>query len=101
MVGDEVEESTGEASGEQPKLTAKTLIQMVEAQGYKCALTGWELTPDVAVIDHKHPLSKGGRHTLNNLQVVHQSVNVAKGVMMQDEFIRMCSDVAFGPLGGQ
>jgi 5-methylcytosine-specific restriction endonuclease McrA len=76
------------------KVTAKRLRRLIEEQGYRCALTGWKLEPDVAYVDHSTPLSRGGTHAIENLQVLHASVNTAKGTMTTQEFVEMCLAVA-------
>jgi hypothetical protein len=38
-------------------------------------------------------MSRGGAHTIENMQVVLTSVNHAKGTMTQDEFIQLCREV--------
>lgn len=45
------------------------------------------MSPDCASLDHIKPLSKGGTHTLDNVQIVHPVVNALKGEMLQQEFI--------------
>lgn len=80
--------------GEKPgKVTAKALKQLIDDQGYRCALTGMRLTPELAAADHSIPLSRGGAHEMQNLQVVHRDVNAAKGTMTTEEFIEMCRHV--------
>ena len=74
--------------------TGKDLTAMLQAQGYRCALTGRELTPKTATLDHKIPVSKSGTHTLDNLWIIEHSVNRAKGVLTVDEFVAICLDVA-------
>ena len=74
-------------------LTAVEIYNLIKKQDFKCALTGRELEPKTASIDHIQPLSRGGEHSINNLQTVHYDVNQAKGTMTQDEFIEMCREV--------
>lgn len=72
----------------------KALRRLVEKQGYACALTGTPLVPATASLDHKQPLSRGGLHTMANVQVVRSDINAAKGTMSNEEFIAMCCEVA-------
>ena len=47
-------------------VTAKMILEMIERQGRRCALSGKELTPETASLDHVVPLSRGGAHDLTN-----------------------------------
>lgn len=76
------------------KITAKNLRKMLEQQDYKCALTGRDLTPRVAALDHIIPLSDGGSHTMENVWIVHSEANVAKSTMGLQAFIALCREVA-------
>lgn len=78
---------------EKTGITQKTILQLIETQQYRCALTGRELTPETASIDHKVPLAGGGEHHISNIWVLDHVVNRAKGTMTVDEFIAMCRDV--------
>jgi 5-methylcytosine-specific restriction endonuclease McrA len=74
-------------------VTAKQLRALLERQQYKCAITGWELTPKTASPDHVIPISRGGTHSIENLQIVHARVNVCKGALLMEEFIDVCRAV--------
>jgi hypothetical protein len=74
-------------------VTAKMILEMIEHQGRRCALSGRELTPETASLDHIMPLSRGGVHDLGNLWVVDHRVNTAKGTLTVDEFIALCQEV--------
>jgi 5-methylcytosine-specific restriction endonuclease McrA len=76
------------------KVGRKELVCLVESQGYCCALTGWELKPATASLDHILPVSRGGGHSVENLQVLDYRVNKAKGTMTTAEFVSMCHAVA-------
>jgi len=80
-------------SESQRNVSSKELLQLIEMQDYRCALTGRELTPETAHVDHVVPLSRGGSHGIENLQVLHADVNTAKSTLTQDEFLAMCRDV--------
>lgn len=77
-----------------PPVTAKQILRMIQNQNHRCAISGRELTPETASLDHIYPLSRGGTHDVSNLCVVEHLVNSAKGTMTIDEFIAMCCDVA-------
>jgi 5-methylcytosine-specific restriction endonuclease McrA len=75
------------------RISKTEIMELIEAQGYKCALTGRALTPETASLDHKTPLARGGKNEVANLQVIDKFVNLAKSTMTQDEFIQLCRDV--------
>lgn len=75
-------------------VTGKQILQLVESQEYRCAITKRALTPESASLDHIIPLSRGGSHSIENLCVVDQQVNAAKGSMTTDEFVALCREVA-------
>ena len=58
-------------------LTLRTRV--VERDGYVCQLCGLPVEPSDVHLDHIEPWSKGGRHTLANLQVTHSTCNIRKG----------------------
>lgn len=75
--------------------TVTKLMEQLERQDYRCALSGVQLTPDRKTqLDHCVPVADGGTHDISNLQWVDENVNRAKGTMAQDEFIQMCRRVA-------
>jgi len=69
-----------------PIATGAELVALWYAQGARCALTNVRLEPDHAHLDHKIPRSKGGVHTIDNLQWVHPAANLAKGAGTDEEF---------------
>ena len=75
-------------------VSPKQILELLERQTYRCALSGRELTPETASLDHCLPLSRGGAHDISNVQVLDFQVNSAKGTMTIDEFVAMCRDVA-------
>ena len=76
-----------------PKVTARQLLDLLQKQGFKCALTGRALTPDDCSLDHVVPRSKGGPHEIGNCQLVVAAANQAKGTMTHEEFVNLCRDV--------
>lgn len=74
-------------------ITQKNIRALAEAQGYRCAVSGAELTPDTATVDHIVPLSRGGPHGLANLHVVHKQIQKAKGSMTLPDFVTLCRSV--------
>ena len=64
-----------------------------DLHGYRCAISGRELTPETATLDHIIPIARGGKHCIENVWVVHAQVNAAKGTMTVEEFLAVCHDV--------
>ena len=75
-------------------ITGKQIMPLDEKQNFRCALSGRELTPQTASLDHIVPLSRDGSHSLKNLWVVDHMVNNAKGSLTVQEFRAMCRDVS-------
>lgn len=76
------------------RVTAKQIREMVDRQGYRCKLTGWKLTPEVSEADHIIPVSRGGKNSIDNLQIVHRLANASKRNMSQEEFVSLCCAVS-------
>ena len=74
-------------------VTTANVMQLLEWQRYRCALTGCQLTPNIASLDHIVPARCGGEHLVENTQVLHKGVNRAKATMTNDEFIERCCEV--------
>lgn len=68
-------------------------MRLLERQEFKCALTGRKLTPEDCSLDHIVPVSQGGNHTLDNVQLVCVEANMAKGTLSMQRFISLCRDV--------
>jgi hypothetical protein len=75
------------------RVTVANVMQLLEHQEYRCALTGRKLTPDTASLDHIVPVRCGGAHLVENTQVLHKDVNRAKTTMTSEEFIQLCREV--------
>ena len=73
--------------------TAKRIRRLVELQGFRCAMTGMELTPEEANLDHIVPIAAGGKHVMGNVQVVHKAINQMKSTLPREEFIEWCRRV--------
>jgi len=74
-------------------VTYGSVLELIAAQQRRCALTGRELIPADASLDHIIPISRGGPDCIENAQIVHKDVNRAKGVMLNAEFIKLCREV--------
>lgn len=56
------------------------------AQGGRCAICGHPILPhEVPVLDHVIPWSRGGEHSLENVQAAHWRCDNLKGDMTMDE----------------
>lgn len=75
------------------ELTRDEVIRLIERQRFRCALSGWPLTPQTAALDHIVAVTRGGQHQIDNVQVLHRDVNRAKGTMTNEEFIALCGAV--------
>ena len=75
------------------KVSTRTLKQLLEWQGYLCALSGVKLSPDTVGLDHIVPVRDGGSDSTDNVQLVHTSVNAMKGTMPNSEFVEWCRRV--------
>lgn len=74
-------------------LSASEVETLLERSDHRCQLTGLALTPEVAELDHKIPLSRGGDNSADNLMLVCSAVNRAKGTLTTEEFISLCQRV--------
>ena len=70
------------------------LYEMVKRQQHKCAATGMELMPNDVSLDHMIPVSRGGSNDIENLHMVHNEINRAKGSLTWAEFVSLCHAVA-------
>lgn len=75
-------------------VTIGDLLELLDRQDRKCALTGRPLTPESCSLDHRIPISRGGDHDITNCQLVVPEANAAKGTMSQEDFLALCRDVA-------
>ena len=71
-------------------VTQVSLKALLQKQCYKCAISGQHLEPSNASLDHVLPISKGGKHEIDNVQWVHQDINRMKGDMTMADFVEMC-----------
>ena len=58
-------------------VTSKFILELMVNQEFKCAISNVDIK-DNYHIDHIIPLSKGGKHTAVNIQLLHPSVNMSK-----------------------
>jgi hypothetical protein len=83
-----------EAKKANKKANAEQLMQLIKRQSFRCALSGVEISPETARLDHIMPVSQGGTDEIVNLQWLHVDANTAKGTMSQEQFILMCRRVS-------
>lgn len=57
-------------------ITARSLKDLLVKQDYKCAISGKKLSK--FDLDHIIPLSKGGLHSISNVQFISPSINRSK-----------------------
>jgi CRISPR/Cas system Type II protein with McrA/HNH and RuvC-like nuclease domain len=74
-------------------VTTTELMRLLAQQGYRCAATGRELTPSNAAMDHIVPLSRGGKHSIENIQILHRQVNAMKGTLSQEDLIALAREI--------
>lgn len=80
-------------------LTVQTILDLLEEQGYCCALTGIPLTCQLEVgVDFKTNASvdrieAGGPYIKNNVQLVCKAVNKFRGNLSVGEFKWWCKKV--------
>ena len=74
-------------------MSTGNVVELLKRQGFRCALTGRELTPESAALDHIVPIRCGGQHVIANTQVLHKDVNRAKCSLTNQEFVAICAEV--------
>lgn len=79
--------------GRHRAICTRDLLNLLNAQKRRCALSGRVLEPANAAMDHILPVSRGGRHSIENVQLLEKALNRAKGTMTNEEFIGMCRAV--------
>jgi 5-methylcytosine-specific restriction endonuclease McrA len=71
----------------------KDLLGKLKQQGYRCAYSGDQLTPENLSADHVIPVQRGGSHELSNIRLVTREINRAKATFTLDEFVALCKKV--------
>ena len=79
------------------EITIEEIATLYELQKGKCAMTGWDISWSESGWDHSASIdrldNKQG-YTLENIQLVHKTVNMARGTLSVSEFIHMCNSIA-------
>lgn len=76
------------------KLTAAELESMWNEQQGLCGLTGRQLDFDTAHLDHIVPRTRGGSDERGNLRWTTKEANEAKGNLLDEEFMLLCTQIA-------
>jgi 5-methylcytosine-specific restriction endonuclease McrA len=76
------------------KLKPFDLWKIAKKQKCKCAITGLKLTPTTVSVDHIISVSSGGKHSVENLRLVHKHINHMKNLYDDKYFLEMCKLVA-------
>jgi len=67
-------------------ITKKSIASLLEKQNYKCKICDIDIT-NKNHRDHIIPLSKGGIHSINNIQMLCPECNRRKSTKYNDEFL--------------
>jgi hypothetical protein len=78
------------------KVTAGKILTLLQFQRHKCAVSGIELSPSTASVDHIVSLKDGGGTTMENLQILHREVNRIKGSLSISELDSWCRQIVLG-----
>jgi len=68
------------------EFTSAEFIQLCDEWGWTCAYCGRELTNKTVTVDHKIPLSRGGRNDIQNIAPACLSCNSSKHAKTPEEF---------------
>lgn len=74
------EKSTGE------QITKQDIWKIAKRQKLKCAISGIKLNNDNISLDHIRPFAKGGKNIPENIQLVHNTINLMKGTFLLEDF---------------
>lgn len=78
------------------KISCKEVFDKFEKNPF-CELTGEKIdlmNSDSYSLDHRIPLSKGGKSSLENMALLKQEVNQSKYNLSNEEFISLCKRVS-------
>lgn len=88
---------SAETRGYDWQLEVDDVAALYEVQGGRCALTGWPIAWSEVGWEHTASIDRIDNdqgYSLGNVQLVHKSVNMARGAMAVGEFVEMCQAVA-------
>lgn len=92
LVQERHEPTSRRAANARP-ISSRDILALLREQDYRCALTGRELSPSTAALDHIIPVSRCGEHVLTNVQILDKTVNRAKNTCTNEEFVDLCREV--------
>lgn len=72
------------------KLKAGHIRTLLQKQNFKCYVSGIELTYENVEIEHIQPLTKGGKHELENLCLIDKSLRELKRLNTKKEILELC-----------
>lgn len=72
---------------------AQDFYYLLEAQKYRCPLTGRELTPENCTAAHRIPLRRGGEHALDNIYLIVEEAAWLKRNLTDQELLDLCVNV--------
>ncbi len=72
---------------------ASHFYELLEKQSYRCALTGRTLTPENTSAEHIMPLRKGGKHEIENIYLIDDSVAKLKRYFTEEEVIQLAGEI--------
>ncbi|PJZ36999.1 hypothetical protein CH354_07715 [Leptospira levettii] len=72
------------------KLKAGHIRSLLNQQNFKCYISGIELTYENVEIEHIQPLTKGGKHELENLCLIEKSLRELKRLKTREEILELC-----------
>lgn len=83
-------------------VTEESVLQLLESQGYRCAISGVPIGIADSVKGHKQGqttasldrIDSRGGYTPDNIQWLHKDVNKMKWDMPQSKFIQLCKLIA-------
>ena len=75
------------------KFRSKHFYELLNQQKYRCALTNRELTPENTNAEHIQPISKGGKHEVENICLVVDMVGKLKRYFSEEEIVLLASDI--------
>ena len=79
------------------EINIEDVATLYELQSGRCALSGWHIGWSEVGWNHTASLDRidnSTGYTINNIQIVHKSVNMARGTLSVEEFVDMCKAIS-------